>query len=386
PSAFSYRQNEVTPVDYLQFRYHSYSEMLMKSVNDECPNITSIYSLGHSAKGRELVAMVLSGNPTEHEIGEPELRLTAGLHGNEAVGREMLLLLMQYLCKEYKDRNPRAQRLVEGIRIHLVPSLNPDGQERAFEVVGNGYDIFQNFPDLNNILWEAEDKAIISWMKTNPFVLGVNFQGGESLVAYPYDNLRLNKPAESQKPHRVTADESFFRWLAISYASTHLTMTHNHHGSCHGDTRTGALGIINRAKWRPITGSMNDFSYLHTNCLELSVFLGCDKFPHQSELAHEWEKNREAMLTFMEQVNRGIKGIVKDEQGNPIANEGCFLSSIAAPTGDYWRLLNPGEYQVTARAEGFSSMTKLCVVGYEPGATACSFNMAKSNWDRIKQV
>lgn len=47
----------------------------------------------------------------------------------------MLLLLMQYLCKEYKDRNPRAQRLVEGMRIHLVPSLNPDGQEEAFEVV-----------------------------------------------------------------------------------------------------------------------------------------------------------------------------------------------------------------------------------------------------------
>lgn len=47
---------------------------------------------------------------------------------------------------------------------------------------------------------------------------------------------------------------------------------------------------------------MNDFSYLNTNCYELSIFLGCDKFPHQSELAREWEKNREAMLTFMEQV------------------------------------------------------------------------------------
>ncbi|RVE68463.1 hypothetical protein OJAV_G00092040 [Oryzias javanicus] len=456
PSVFLYRQNEVTPVDYLQFRYHNYSEMiaLMKSVNDECPNITSIYSLGRSAKGRELMAMVLSGNPTEHEIGEPELRLTAGLHGNEAVGREMLLLLMQYVCKEYKDRNPRAQRLVEGIRIHLVPSLNPDGQETALEVgselsswttghfTEDGFDIFQNFPDLNNILWEAEDKgkvpkltpnhhvpipedyetnatiavetkAIISWMKSHPFVLGVNFQGGESLVAYPYDNLRLNKPAESQKPHRRNKrqyeDEDFdvtewgrghyeepedWRsqgWLAISYASTHLTMTHNHHGSCHGDARTGALGIINRAKWKPVSGSMNDFSYLHTNCLELSVFLGCDKFPHQSELANEWEKNREAMLTFMEQVNRGIKGIVKDEQGNPIANatisvEGINHDVTTAPTGDYWRLLNPGEYQVTARAEGYSSMTKLCVVGYEPGATACSFNMAKSNWDRIRQI
>ncbi len=38
---------------------------------------------------------------------------------------------------------------------------------------------------------------------------------------------------------------------------------------------------------------MNDFSYLHTNCFELSIFLGCDKFPHQSDLAYEWEKNRE---------------------------------------------------------------------------------------------
>lgn len=42
---------------------------LMKSVNDECPNITSIYSLGRSFRGLEIVAMIISGNPTEHEIG-----------------------------------------------------------------------------------------------------------------------------------------------------------------------------------------------------------------------------------------------------------------------------------------------------------------------------
>ncbi|XP_070820725.1 inactive carboxypeptidase-like protein X2 isoform X2 [Chaetodon trifascialis] len=536
-----YRQNEVTPVDYLEFKHHSYSEMvaLMKSVNDECPNITSIYSLGRSTKGLDIMAMVISGNPTEHEIGEPEFRFTAGLHGNEALGREMILLLMQYLCKEYKDRNPRAQRLVEGIRIHLVPSLNPDGHVEAFEAgselsgwttghfTEDGFDIFQNFPDLNSILWDAEDKgmvpkltpnhhvpipdnfetnssiavetrAIITWMKSHPFVLGANFQGGETIVAYPYDSLRLNKPAESQKPHsrkkrqyeeeafdvsewgrgyheepeedwrgrgyaepeeewrgqgydhgydhrydhgydrghsqgydhghhqgydhghnqgydhreeeeddrgrsagyqysepedepRVIADESLFRWLAVSYASTHLTMTHNYRGSCHGDAPTGGHGIVNRAKWKPITGSMNDFSYLHTNSFELSIFLGCDKFPHQGELAHEWEKNKEAMLIFMEQVHRGIRGIVKDQQGNAIGNatvsvEGINHDVTTAPTGDYWRLLNPGEYRVTARAEGFSPLTKLCVVGYQSGATACSFNLAKSNWDRIKQI
>uniref|UniRef100_A0A8D3CH82 AE binding protein 1b n=1 Tax=Scophthalmus maximus TaxID=52904 RepID=A0A8D3CH82_SCOMX len=435
PADVQYRQNEVTPVDYLKFKHHSYSEMvaLMKSVNEECPNITNIYSLGRSSKGLEIMAIIVSGNPTEHEIGEPEFRFTAGLHGNEAVGREMLLLLMQYLCKEYKDRNPRVQRLVEGIRIHLVPSLNPDGQTEAFEAgselsswttghfTEDGFDIFQNFPDLNSILWDAEDKgmvpkltpnhhvpipenfeanssiavetrAIISWMKSHPFVLGANFQGGERLVAYPYDSLRAGyHTAEHEDEPRVIADESLFRWLAVSYASTHLTMTHNYHGSCHGDTGAGGHGIVNRAKWKPITGSMNDFSYLHTNCFELSIFLGCDKFPHQSDLAYEWNKNREAMLVFMEQVHRGIRGIVKDQQGNPIANASVSVEGInhdvtTAPTGDYWRLLNPGEYRVTARAEGFSPLTKLCVVGYQSGATACSFNLAKSNWDRIKQV
>lgn len=47
---------------------------------------------------------------------------------------------------------------------------------------------------------------------------------------------------------------------------------------------------------------MNDFSYLHTNCFELSMYVGCDKYPHESELPEEWENNRESLLVFMEQV------------------------------------------------------------------------------------
>lgn len=47
---------------------------------------------------------------------------------------------------------------------------------------------------------------------------------------------------------------------------------------------------------------MNDFSYLHTNCFEVTVELSCDKFPHASELPIEWENNRESLLVYMEQV------------------------------------------------------------------------------------
>ncbi|XP_060787094.1 inactive carboxypeptidase-like protein X2 isoform X2 [Neoarius graeffei] len=530
-------QNEVMPRDDLDYTYHSYLDMekLMKSISDEYPTITRMYSLGKSSKGLDIYAMEITDKPGVHETGEPEFRYTAGYHGNEALGRELLLMLMQYLCKEYKDGNPRVRILVDGIRLHLVPSVNPDGHVTAFEkgselgswTLGHwtehGHDIFQNFPDLNTVYWNAEDKgmvpkltpnhhvpipdgylaengplavetrALISWMESHPFVLGANLQGGERMVTYPFDMRRLTKEAEElekklnhrayrrkrqyeedpesnpyhhigyhqesygypqenygyhqesygyhqenqeyhhqgydheghsegyhegyhdrgyqegyQEGHqeegyeqghgqaepdeiRMIEDQSLFRWLAISYASTHRTMTHTFRRGCHTEDPTGGIGIVNRAKWKPIPGSMNDFSYLHTNCLELSIFLGCDKYPHQSELQREWEYNREALLTLMDQVHRGIKGVVRDKEGNPIVNasisvEGVNHDITTGEAGDYWRMLNPGEYQVTARAYGYSSMSRKCAVGFEPGATLCNFELNKSNWDRIKEI
>lgn len=55
----------------------------------------------------------------------------------------------------------------------------------------------------------------------------------------------------------------------------------------------------------PSCTGMNDFSYLHTNCFEITVELSCDKFPHASELPAEWENNRESLLLYMEQVRDG---------------------------------------------------------------------------------
>lgn len=62
---------------------------------------------------------------------------------------------------------------------------------------------------------------------------------------------------------RETPDDAMFRWLAMSYAHSHLTMTETYRGSCHGDDLTGGQGIVNRASWKPVVGSEYGQSQKH---------------------------------------------------------------------------------------------------------------------------
>lgn len=44
--------------------------------------------------GRDLWVMVVSSSPYEHMIGKPDVKYVANIHGNEAVGRELMLHLI----------------------------------------------------------------------------------------------------------------------------------------------------------------------------------------------------------------------------------------------------------------------------------------------------
>lgn len=70
---------------------------------------------------------------------KPEFKYIANMHGNEVLGRELLLRLAAYLCEKYVAGDPEIRKLIEQTRIHLMPSMNPDGWQLATDTVGRLY-------------------------------------------------------------------------------------------------------------------------------------------------------------------------------------------------------------------------------------------------------
>ncbi|KAG7204671.1 hypothetical protein KM043_005086 [Ampulex compressa] len=329
--------------------------------------------------------MEITENPGKHDFSKPEVKYIANMHGNEVVGREVLLLLLRYLCENYLS-DARVTQIVKSIRLHVLPSMNPDGYEISKEgdVFGmrgrtnaHDADLNRNFPDQyetnnNNQYPEPETKAVINWIEQIPFVLSADLHGGALVANYPYDNA----PSYMQNGENRSPDDDVFKMLALTYSNAHPRM---HLGEPCPPMSDNPLqsktlleerfpnGITNGAAWYSVSGGMQDYNYIHSNDFEITLELGCTKFPNASDLPKFWQQNREPLLRFIEMSRKGVHGLVRSSIGNPIPHAKVSVMGIkhdiyTAEGGDYWRLLVPGKYNITVSATGFESLTQSVIV------------------------
>ncbi|XP_041971447.1 carboxypeptidase D-like isoform X2 [Aricia agestis] len=361
----------LSPPDFVHHNYLM-MERFLKDINAQYPNITRLTSIGKSVQGRELYVLEVTKDPGRHIPGKPEFKYVANMHGNEVVGREMLLLLAKYLCQQYYGGDERVQRILNTTRVHIMPSMNPDGYEKSklgdFQSVrgrpnAHNIDLNRNFPDqygptVDNTVQEPETEAVMAWSSRIPFVLSANLHGGALVANYPYDgDADMSGGRANPAP-----DNDVFVHLAHVYAEAHHRM---HLGQPCKNTPNERFpgGITNGAKWYALAGGMQDWSYLHTSDMELTLELGCHKFPPAADLPTYWEDNKEALLEFMEQIHTGVTGFVHSHIGHPLAGATITVGGIShavrsAADGDYWRLLRPGTYNVTAGKTGYESITE----------------------------
>lgn len=113
-------------------RYHGEGELLdlFARLAKEYPENARVHSLGSSLDGRDLAVIEISKNVRERGLLVPMFKYVANMHGDETVGREIIIYLAQYLLSNY-NLVPEVTRLIDTTDIFLMPSMNPDGFNRS---------------------------------------------------------------------------------------------------------------------------------------------------------------------------------------------------------------------------------------------------------------
>lgn len=253
--------------------YHRYVDLkrTLFELKEQYADLADVYSIGRSVQNRDLLVIRINNNRSSSEDVKPMFKYVANIHGNEALGRELLVYLAEYLLSNY-NKSERIVNLVDSVDIHLMPSANPDGFEKSREgdcsgsgtVSGrenaNGVDLNRDFPDQfvkldyhdMTVGRQPETVSLMSWIVSNPFVLSANLHGGALVASYPFDDSRAHK---AQGFPSLSPDDSIFKHLAHTYSDAH---PHMHEGNvCQYDDFTD--GITNGAEWYDVTGRYDGF-------------------------------------------------------------------------------------------------------------------------------
>jgi hypothetical protein len=315
------------------------------------PGICQLVQFGSSVQNRPLYFMRISDNVAIQE-DEPEFRLVSSIHGNEVVGYDILIRLIQLLTSGYGN-DLRITNIVNNTELWICPMFNPDGYAAAQRYNANGSDLNRNFPlpvgsqHPDGLSWQPETIAFMDHASANNVTLSINYHCGTMVVNYPWDYT-----------YTLAPDNNLLIQSALTYSS---------HNSPMYNSAEFPQGITNGAAWYVALGTLQDWSYAYTSGVDMTIEVSNENWPNESLLDNYWNDNQESLLSLIEFVQLGIHGIVTDNSGNPIHATISFNGAgettyTDMQVGDYHKVLLPGSYSVSAQADGYTIANAQVVV------------------------
>jgi len=337
--------------------YDAYITM-MNNFAANYPGICTTVNAGSSVQGRDLLLVKISDNVLVNEA-EPQFLYTSTMHGDETTGYVLMLRLIDSLLTSY-GADQRITNMINNSEIWINPNANPDGTYYggngtvygATRYNANGYDLNRNFPDPVNGIHSNEQPETIAMKnlaEENNFVFCANFHGGAEVVNYPWDTWSNGYPDYISHP-----DETWYQFVSHLYADT-----------CQENSPAGYMtgyddGITNGGAWYVIHGGRQDYMNYFMRSREVTIEISDTKLLPANQLPAHWEYNKRSLLTYIENIFYGVRGIVTDTVGAPlnamitILNHDEYNSEVRTDSinGDYYRMLAPGTYTFEFSAAG----------------------------------
>lgn len=319
----------------------------LKKLHAQYPHLTQLFSIGKSHQKRDLWVMKISDRPQVDEM-EPEVKYVANMHGDEIVGRELMMLLMEDLLAEYQKGNETIVNLINSTEIFILPSMNPDGMNRRQRGNARFVDLNRDFPDFttpdNSNSYEnrePETQSMMKWQKTRHFSLSANFHGGAVVVNYPWDTTADQHP---QLPLVLNLSKKYAGEVEEMRNSTEFPE-----------------GIVNGYQWYEVDGGMQDWSSYYHQDLQLTLEVSQAKWPDSSLIENYYQQHKKAMTDFLFQVHQGVgfyfpqkkeqKGKVTIYQVTSKDDRLLKKGTYSFHQGQFYRLLPPGNYHLEIKTD-----------------------------------